>query len=96
MGTGAVAGLLAHFHFHQPSSKGLEIATLLVFFLNLVFFVSTCGATIARYYMFPEVLNCPRRRGAELKYSAAMAIDAPASYAEPFYRGVSNGCCDPH
>ncbi|KAJ7650697.1 voltage-dependent anion channel [Roridomyces roridus] len=55
MGTGAISSLLAHFHFHQPDSKALEIFTLLFFFLDLVFFVLICGATIARYCIFPEL-----------------------------------------
>lgn len=54
MGTGAVSSLINRFHF-GAGSLTLKVLTLIFFFLNLFFFVVICGATIARYWMFPKV-----------------------------------------
>lgn len=56
MGTGSVSALAARFHF-GAGSLALEVITLIFFFLNLLFFVLICGATVARYWMYPEVLK---------------------------------------
>lgn len=58
MGTGSVAALVSRFHFGQ-GSQAIKIVFLLFFCLNLIFFVLICGATIARYCMFPEVRPIP-------------------------------------
>ncbi|KAJ6630992.1 voltage-dependent anion channel [Mycena sp. CBHHK59/15] len=54
MGTGAVSALVSRFHFGE-GSEVLKIITLLFFFLNLCFFTLICGATVARYWIFPEL-----------------------------------------
>ncbi|KAJ7116509.1 voltage-dependent anion channel [Mycena epipterygia] len=54
MGTGVVAVLISRFHFGQ-GSETIKILTLLFFFLNSCFFVVICGATVARYHLFPEL-----------------------------------------
>ncbi|KAF7351342.1 Sulfite efflux pump SSU1 [Mycena sanguinolenta] len=54
MGTSGVAALISRFHFGQDS-EAVKILTLSFFFLNLCFFVAICGATIARYWLFPEL-----------------------------------------
>ncbi|KAJ6629293.1 voltage-dependent anion channel-domain-containing protein [Mycena sp. CBHHK59/15] len=54
MGTGAVSALASRFHFGE-GSEVLKIITLLFFFLNLCFFTLICGATVARYWIFPEL-----------------------------------------
>ncbi|KAJ7284614.1 voltage-dependent anion channel [Mycena rebaudengoi] len=54
MGTGSVSALISLFHFGE-NSETIKILTLLFFFLNLCLFISICGATMARYYMFPEL-----------------------------------------
>ncbi|KAJ7249005.1 voltage-dependent anion channel [Mycena rebaudengoi] len=54
MGTGSVSTLISLFHFGE-NSETIKILTLLFFFLNLCLFISICGATMLRYYMFPEL-----------------------------------------
>ncbi|KAF7330296.1 Sulfite efflux pump SSU1 [Mycena venus] len=54
MGTGAVGALVSRFHFDE-TSEAFKILTLLFFFLNLLFFAAICAATVARYYIFPEL-----------------------------------------
>ncbi|KAJ7247883.1 voltage-dependent anion channel [Mycena haematopus] len=54
MGTGGVTALISRFHFGQDS-EAIKILTLLFFFLNLFFFITICAATIARYWIFPEL-----------------------------------------
>ncbi|KAJ7650699.1 voltage-dependent anion channel [Roridomyces roridus] len=76
MGTGSIGSLLAHFHFHQPGSRALEIATLIFFFLDLLFFVLVCGATIARYYMFPELWPAVLRHPTQSLFIGTFPIGA--------------------
>ncbi|KAF7330300.1 Sulfite efflux pump SSU1 [Mycena venus] len=54
MGTGAVGALVSRFHFGE-ASEAIKVLTLLFFFINLLFFVAICAATVARYYIFPEL-----------------------------------------
>ncbi|KAJ7249020.1 voltage-dependent anion channel-domain-containing protein [Mycena rebaudengoi] len=53
MGTGSVSTLISLIHFGE-NSETIKILTLL-FFFNLCLFISICGATMLRYYMFPEL-----------------------------------------
>ncbi|KAK7032845.1 sulfite efflux pump SSU1 [Favolaschia claudopus] len=53
MGTGSVASLVSHFHFGE-GSEAVKVLTLLLFFLNLLFFSLITTATVARYRLFPE------------------------------------------
>ncbi|KAF8210974.1 voltage-dependent anion channel [Mycena galopus ATCC 62051] len=54
MGTGGIAGLISRFHFGQ-NSEAIKLLTLLFFFLNLFCFTAICTATVARYWIFPEL-----------------------------------------
>lgn len=54
MGTGVVGSLISRFYFAE-GSEAIKILTLLFFFLNLFFFLVISAATIARYYLYPEV-----------------------------------------
>ncbi|KAJ7671597.1 voltage-dependent anion channel [Mycena polygramma] len=94
MGTGAVASLVSHFHFGQ-GSEAIKILTLLFFFLNLFLFVVICVATVARYYIFPELwsamLQHPTQSlfigafpmGAATLINVALTINQSYSFAGP-------------
>ncbi|KAJ7106495.1 voltage-dependent anion channel [Mycena crocata] len=75
MGTGSVAALVSRFHFGQ-GSEAIKTITLLLFFLNLCFFVSICAATIARYYMFPELWPAMLRHPTQSLFIGAFAMGA--------------------
>ncbi|KAJ7220047.1 voltage-dependent anion channel [Mycena pura] len=96
MGTGSVAALVNRFHFGQDSQV-IKILTLLFFFLNLLFFVLICAATVARYCMFPQLwpimLNHPSQSlfigafamGAATLINTALAIYQSYSFAGPAF-----------
>ncbi|KAJ7116390.1 voltage-dependent anion channel [Mycena epipterygia] len=75
MGTGSVAALISRFHFGQ-GSETIKILTLLFFFLNLCFFVLICGATAARYYLFPELWPAMLRHPTQSLFIGAFAMGA--------------------
>ncbi|KAG1751529.1 voltage-dependent anion channel [Suillus paluster] len=54
MGTGATSALVHAFPYGN-GSPAIKVATLIIFFLNLLLFVFFTGATIARYVMFPDI-----------------------------------------
>ncbi|KAJ6570167.1 voltage-dependent anion channel [Mycena vulgaris] len=75
MGTGSVAALASRFHFAQ-GSEAIKVITLLFFFLNLCFFVLICGATAARYYLFPELWPAMLRHPTQSLFIGAFAMGA--------------------
>ncbi|KAJ7183151.1 voltage-dependent anion channel [Mycena filopes] len=75
MGTGAVSSLVSRFHFGE-GSETLKVLTLLFFFLNLFFFVAICAATIARYYMFPELWSAMLRHPTQSLFIGAFPMGA--------------------
>ncbi|KAG1751518.1 voltage-dependent anion channel [Suillus paluster] len=54
MGTGATSALVHAFPYGN-GNPAIKVATLIIFFLNLLLFVFFTGATIARYVMFPDI-----------------------------------------
>lgn len=93
MGTGAVGGLIARFHFGQDT-LALKILTFLFFFLDLVFFILICGATVARYYMFPEVRSIIFTAAAELSYTIVVVGYAASSDPKSFHWSFCDGLSD--
>ncbi|KAF7375190.1 Sulfite efflux pump SSU1 [Mycena sanguinolenta] len=75
MGTGGVAGLISRFHFGQDS-EAIKYLTLLFFFLNLVFFVAICSATVARYWMFPELWDAMLQHPTQSLFIGAFPMGA--------------------
>ncbi|KAJ7678495.1 voltage-dependent anion channel [Mycena rosella] len=75
MGTGAVAALVSRFHFAQDS-EATKFITLVLFFLDLCFFVLICGATVARYYMFPELWSAMLRHQTQSLFIGAFPMGA--------------------
>ncbi|KAF7351341.1 Sulfite efflux pump SSU1 [Mycena sanguinolenta] len=75
MGTGGVAGLISRFHFGQDS-EAVKTLTLVFFFLNLLFFVAICGATIARYWMFPELWDAMLQHPAQSLFISTFPMGA--------------------
>ncbi|KAJ6487791.1 voltage-dependent anion channel [Mycena sanguinolenta] len=75
MGTGGVAGLISRFHFGQDS-EAVKILTLVFFFLNLFFFTAICGATIARYWIFPELWDAMLQHPAQSLFISTFPMGA--------------------
>ncbi|KAJ6468415.1 voltage-dependent anion channel [Mycena sanguinolenta] len=75
MGTGGVAGLISRFHFGQDS-EAIKYLTLLFFFLNLVFFIAICSATVARYWMFPELWDAMLQHPTQSLFIGAFPMGA--------------------
>ncbi|KAF8207144.1 voltage-dependent anion channel [Mycena galopus ATCC 62051] len=75
MGTGGVAGLISRFHFGQDS-EAIKVFTLLFFFLNLFFFIVICAATIARYWIFPELWDAMLRHPSQSLFIGAFPMGA--------------------
>ncbi|KAJ7454757.1 voltage-dependent anion channel [Mycena latifolia] len=75
MGTGAVSALASRFHFAQ-GSEAIQVVTLLFFFLNLCFFVLICGATFARYHIFPELWPAMLRHPTQSLFIGAVPMGA--------------------
>lgn len=75
MGTGAVSALASRFHFGQ-GSEAIQAVTLLFFFLNLCFFILICGATVARYWLFPELWSAMLRHPTQSLFIGAFPMGA--------------------
>lgn len=55
MGTGSVSILAALFHWGNGGTA-LKVISLTFFFINLFFYIVILSMTVARYWMFPEVV----------------------------------------
>ncbi|KAK7032766.1 sulfite efflux pump SSU1 [Favolaschia claudopus] len=75
MGTGAVASLVSRFHFGE-GSEAVKVLTLLLFFLNLCFFSIITTATVARYYLFPELWDAMLEHPTQSLFMGAFPMGA--------------------